>query len=242
MQTKYCKSCETTLPVSDFAADRTRTPDGLRSICRDCYNFKTRVRQRKKKQTQSPEEREAWLAWKREQNRASRAKAKEAWIAENGPWPDCACGCGTPVKMDNSKREPRKYVGKHGHKSTLDHVHAINRERLSKEIPIEQFRSAMLKMKADKGWTLRQIADAGGVNYGHFKYLMYDKRPKHVTRAFVEPFLKRIAGMPMPPSVWQLKQMNAEIMKDRQMAATLDQENFGAGDDKGKYREALGFD
>lgn len=73
---------------------------------------------------------------------------------------------------------------------------------LARGVPIEQFRTAIRKIQADKGWSLLEIAARGGQQPGWLNSYMYGDRAKTIGRETARMFFARIAGLPVEPSPW----------------------------------------
>jgi len=118
-----------------------------------------------------------------------------AYLAEHGSPPLCACGCGEEVRF-SSKGIPNKWVRGHSlrKRDQWDQVRPGG-VRIEDRIPIDKFRAALKKAKAERNLTLREMADLTGVTFGHFKTILYSKRTTHISRDLATHMLRGLAGM-----------------------------------------------
>lgn len=108
----------------------------------------------------------------------------------------CECGCGQAVSLRKGK--PSRF--KQGHNSVVapPNVRPDN-------IPIEDFRRAVRKLKNDKGWTWVQMAVAASMSDKHLYNLMGNKIQKSVQREWATDFFRRLAGLGAPPTKYAVK-------------------------------------
>ena len=127
------------------------------------------------------------------------------------PAPLCACGCGENVRF-NYESYPSTYL--RGHNA----IETKRRQMAEKggTITADEFRQALRKVKANKGWTWDELARQGGVSPGRIRSLMFGQQ-KLVTRDWATDFLRRLAGLSAPPTPYQLKQWKLDAKAGREM-------------------------
>lgn len=227
---RTCKVCSATLPLDRFYMKDTTAGrlDTHCKPCRDQKNREYRERNRHKVRKQSREwyaknsERIAegrrekqkhlsdeQIARRREQQeRAELAYAernRQAYLEEHGGAPLCECGCGREVRFD-SKGRPNRYIQHH---QPVNWTVIHRRREIEGFVPIDKFRGAVQKLRRDRGWTVSELAERGGLSYSHMHALLYDKRKNAVyglDKGWVRDFLLRLAGAGAPPTTYQLKQ------------------------------------
>jgi transcriptional regulator with XRE-family HTH domain len=122
--------------------------------------------------------------------------------------PPCACGCGEPTKFSASsginKYLNRQHVAYDKDYSVITKLG--NDKRQEGNIPIEDFRAAVKKIKAQKGWSYSEMARRGGQSEGWLSCYMFDDRLQTVGKDTASLFLRRCAGLPAPPSRFQERQ------------------------------------
>lgn len=129
--------------------------------------------------------------------------------------PPCACGCGEPVRMN--EKGPGKYVNRQhvlwGRDSARN---AIGDD----VIEVKVFREACEKIRKDKGWSIRELANRGGWHKGHLSQYLYDYRvgpnPKVMKRELAVSFLRRCAGLAEPPTA---KMVREEMERQKKLRA-----------------------
>lgn len=129
--------------------------------------------------------------------RERRAHAIEAYVLLYGR-PGCSCGCGAFVRFDRDGKPSRFVLG-----HTSPGFDAANQARLAGNLPVEDFRRALFKLKEAKGWTIADLAEAAKCSQSSMQGLLYAKRRKTVSREWATDFFRRIAGMPTAPTPWQ---------------------------------------
>lgn len=67
-------------------------------------------------------------------------------------------------------------------------------------VPVEDFRRVLHKMKETKGWTLEEMARQGSMPVAAMRHLLSKRHMNDPTKRDVELILKRLAGMPAPPT------------------------------------------
>lgn len=145
----------------------------------------------------------------REQRERFLERAKVRWVEQYGVIPLCACGCGETVGF-NSRGVPNRFVaashstrkGDVVHSVVMQQVHEVRRQK-DGSIPIDKFWVACEKIKADKGWSWRELSVAGGLHPRHLIGMRSDNRLKSVSRDWGVDFFRRVAGMSASPSVYQ---------------------------------------
>lgn len=122
--------------------------------------------------------------------------------------PGCRCGCGEMVTM--GERGPKLYVNReHGLGDKIEAMRVavvarwVREREAAGNIEIEKFRSAVKKIKKQKGWTWQETADRGGWSLGMLRCYMYDRGHKSVGLDIGVDFLRRLGGMSAPPSTYQ---------------------------------------
>lgn len=124
--------------------------------------------------------------------------------------PACACGCGEPVRF--SERGPGKYVNRQHVYWGRDSATAAIRGK--EALDVEVFRKACLKIKAEKGWSVQELADKGGLGRGHLsKYLYSYSNTQKMDKDIAVSFLRRCAGLPEKPSKRMMKLAKEKEMK-----------------------------
>lgn len=220
-----CKKCRNERTMSRRNAD----PERARKWKRDWYarnRFKLKQQRARKRAALTPEERRARAERRRQWDERRRQRRMEAYLAEHGEMPLCACGCGERVKFD-SRGNPRTYAAQNHHmrvsamREKVIKAHERRAEELD-AIPIDKFRAAVRKVKEDRGWSWRQMAEAGGWNYNHIKSTMYDKRLKTINRKIGEDFFKRIQGIPTEPSKYMQRQAQRDMARLGNLEAQID--------------------
>lgn len=146
--------------------------------------------------------------------RAARRRERRAWAIEahvlrHGQH-QCECGCGRNASFDQDGRPHRFKLG-HAHPS----FDAANAARLAGNIPIEDFRAAVKKMREQKGWTIEELAAHAGVSHSSVSGILYARRRKTVSREWATFFLRRCAGLAvvLPPA--QQKRMSESIKSEQ---------------------------
>jgi len=148
------------------------------------------------------------IARKKAQRAARRQRLIDEYVAANGH-PVCECGCGTVCGFDSSDR-PYRFVRAHNFTDEArSRAAALTPGSVPVEecIEIEKFRAAVRKLKDEKGWTLADVGDRGGIGVDHMKVLMYAKARRHVSKEWAENFLRRVYGMGAPPTAYQQRDM-----------------------------------
>lgn len=146
-------------------------------------------------------------------------KREDAYVAEHGAMPSCACGCGEPVKM-NSCGKPQKYAGIN-HQSRVHDMAELSRSgraakhRSDGDIPLEKFREVVERVKKDRGLTWAQLSEMAGVHPSTLRSRMYDHRKKYVTRGWATAFFNRCSGITTGsvPTPAKAKRMEEEIRR-----------------------------
>jgi transcriptional regulator with XRE-family HTH domain len=244
--TKTCKKCGETKPLTpEFWTRDKKRKDGFRLDCKPCYNKWARNYSKHNQ----PHVRDSELSAEAvEQRRALRAKYRatyrakkiKRWHEENGPdMPTCACGCGEELVFD-SKGVLHRYKFNHHGRSDEYRVFAsmfmtqFHRDKIGTDdfIEIGHFRTVCRKIKKDKGWTWAEMAHAGGLSFEHLNQLMTQKKALTVRHETAVNFLRRIVGLPAPPSTF----LQRERKKDKIADAGMDTEDW-TGEEEERYRE-----
>jgi hypothetical protein len=87
-------------------------------------------------------------------------------------------------------------------------------------IDAAEFRAAVRKIKATKGWTWREIGVRGGWGPGRLNGVMFG-RQRWILRDSARVFLRKVAGMPEPLSAWERRQHEQEIKSGRRAGAEI---------------------
>lgn len=135
----------------------------------------------------------------------------------------CACGCGEPVRIGVSK--PQQYVNRQ-HQAWDKNYAALsliaNMAKTKDNIPIEQFRVAIKKLKAQKGWTYAQMAELGGQQPGWLHSYMYSDKQHTIGRRVATAFLSRLAGISTVATKHEQRVAPAHVKKVNQTIKQLD--------------------
>lgn len=220
-----CKKCR------NKRKTQTRDRAHEREVHRNWYRknaYREKLRRRAAREAMTEEQREEARRISKEKHAIYRQRLIDEYLAEHdGLSPLCECGCGERVGF-NSQGRPRRFAGQNHHynvdeirvKVSEEHARRADEEN---RIPIDVFRRAARKVKEDKGWTWKQLAEAGGWSENHVKAMMFDKRAKNVGRQLGEDFFNRIAGLPVPPSTYMQKKADRELKRIEHRERTLDQ-------------------
>jgi hypothetical protein len=84
----------------------------------------------------------------------------------------------------------------------------------------DDFRAAVRRIKATKGWTWREMGARGGWGVGRLNGVMYGDR-KWVLEETARVFLRKVAGMPEPLTAWERRQHEQEIKSGRRAGAEI---------------------
>lgn len=141
----------------------------------------------------------------------------QEYLQLHGSFPLCACGCGLEVSIDRDGR-PGRVHGTHRANSFEKAVAA----RVEGNIPIDKFRAAVHKIRGEKGWTLKQTAEKGGLSYNQMSNIMYSTRRKSVSKEWATPFFRRLAGLPAPLTAFQQARIDREIKAERRVDDSWD--------------------
>jgi len=217
MHTKPCTICEAEYPVNgDYFYRNARTSDGFRSRCKNCERPDIG-----KKLEYDPE----WRSRKREYERVYIERKLKSWVETNGPLPTCECGCGTVVGWARKTGSPARFVKNHYYHTaecaetsakTLREYH-LHKFEDGDFIEIKKLRKAIRQIKANKGWTWKELADHGGLSFGHLRSMMSDKRVVSVRHDLAWGFFRRIAELPAPASTFQKRELAKDSMADAGM-------------------------
>lgn len=227
---RTCVVCSRELPESEFwKKDHGQRLDTNCKVCRKEKNMAYRAKNReqvrakqrewdrahakqisesrkKRLQSMSPEDREEFKERQRLASKKMRDERIAAYLAEHGSPPVCECGCGEHVRFSD-KGKPNRYV--RFHQPTGHHL-LVYQENIPR-VSLERFRAVFMKMKADKGWTLNQMARKGGISPAHLATIFYDNRKYQrygLSEEWVRNFLNRLYDRPAPPSTHMLKQQS----------------------------------
>ena len=238
---KTCSTCKQEFPLTreNFHVNNS-TVDGFKSRCKDCENEYKRNHPWERKYTPLSKLPKDQAAAAREHD-ASYVKRKTAeWIAENGPMPTCECGCGETVRWSRRYRGPARFVDRHYNyteekkQRASESLKGYHQKKIEDGdfIEIKKLRTAIKKVKADKGWTWDEVAFHGGLSKGHIRSMMSDDRVISVNRDLVWGFFRRIAGMSAPASTFQKRERVKDLIAD----AGMDKDNWD-GEEEARYRE-----
>lgn len=210
-----CKPCRREARRVWREANRDRVRDKQREW--DRRTAEQRNAERRKRRTQwTPEQ----VAAEAERTRLSVERTRERRIAEHGPPPDCACGCGQPVLFDYLGRPNRYLIG---HKVDVDKMLAI--QYADHYIPADRVREALQAVRAENGWTVRELAEHGGLAFTHMKSVLYDRRVASrfgYDVVWVEHLFRRLKGLPAPPTTYMLRHHDETERRERLLARELD--------------------
>ena len=147
-------------------------------------------------------------AAEKRQQQESLARLKQRriseYLAEHGNPPLCECGCGDRVNFSSLGR-PNRYIN--GHKIDVDGM--LGKQYENHYIPAERVREALGKIREERGWTVKQLAEQAGISHGHMKVVLYSqtKYKKYgFDVAWVENVFRRLKGLSAPPTSYMLKQ------------------------------------
>lgn len=157
--------------------------------------------------------------------------------------PACACGCGEPVRWRNHGASWSKYVNEchyRWHLQTDEELKAAKSKKSSevavryhqsrrandRSVPIAEFRQGLKQIKAERGWTNRQMAGYMGIAQGTFNTLMYDNRLKSVSQVTARAYFRRMAGLgaPVANSNVTKKRLLSKVSKQKALATRAYQE------------------
>lgn len=218
---KICSKCSQFKHLEDYGKE-PKNRDGKRSDCNQCKSEARRRSTYIKKglpvpEKRIPDSREERLNKKRDKDMRRRERNMQEYLSVHGVPPLCECGCGVRVNF-GAKGTPNRFAGP-GHQSRLNpeqrsqmfaEKRAEYRER-SGAIPIEDFVAAVRQLKEKEGLTWEELAERSGTSRGHLLNLIYNKNEvKSVGREWGTNFFKRLAGMPAPPSKYQLSKIKAK--------------------------------
>ena len=182
---KTCRDCKESKPLAPEFWTRDKTQgDGFRKNCKVCYNAWARGYAKHKgthvrDEELSEEARERRIELRRKYRVTHRANKIKRWHEKNGAEiPTCACGCGEQLKFD-TKGDLHRYRFNHFGTSKEYRVFVSefmtrwHQDKIDTDdyIGIEKFREVCRKIKADKGWTWKEMARAGGISYDHMNQL-----------------------------------------------------------------------
>ena len=238
-ETLHCPKCEQDLPADQFYFRPDGRPETgcracrkeARRVWREANRDRVRDKQREwdrrnadKNNAKRRKRRTEWTAEQleaeAERTRRSTERTRERRIAEYGPPPACACGCGEPVLFDYLGR-PNRYL--FGHKVDVDKMLSIQYE--NHYIPAERVRAALQDLRAERGWTVRELAERGGLAYTHMKSVLYDRRTANrfgYDAVWVEHLFRRLNGLAAPPTTYMLRRHAETERRERLLSHELD--------------------
>lgn len=220
---KTCIKCQRSFPLDSFSWRKDR--DDYNNSCKDCvrerqrrYNKANAERVREKKREwywrnrdsvnqrrmermkqETPEQEAKRKASNAQARRRYAQRKKDAYLAQHGQLPLCECGCGERVKFTD-KGDPQRYVFGHLGFSKANEI----RWSPDKYIPIEKVRDVLHRIKADRNWSIAELARVAQMPVPTLKTILYDRR-KYVARGFpksrCEVILRRIYNVPAPSDV-----------------------------------------
>lgn len=155
-----------------------------------------------------------------------------AYIAALESWgdtfpPACGCGCGEPVSLyrwSGGVGTPAAYVNR-AHASWARTKEDYERQgagvsaarrRIHQErgdIPIEDFRAAVRRIKGQRQLTWVKLAEAGGVSPSQLNMWMFGKGRDWVTREATTLFLRRLAGLGTPATKHERRTVPMKVGK-----------------------------
>ena len=158
---------------------------------------------RAKKKTLSDEQ----LEHERKRQSDSMKRTKERRIAEyiekHGSAPLCECGCGQNVNFDCIGK-PNKYIIGH----MIDLQKMLDTKFANHYIPAERVRDDLYKIRVERGWTVKVLAEHAGLSLSHMRTVLYDKKQfdKYGFEVqWVENMFRRLNDLPAPPTTYMLK-------------------------------------
>lgn len=143
----------------------------------------------------------------------------ERWMAEN-ELPKCECGCGQTVRFGVTRGKPNRFVRNHQPRDAAPLI-AYKQGLSAQGIPIEDFRQAVRKVKATKGWSWSQMAARVGITPGAMHSLMFNASQRSVSHERARDFFARLAGKPMPMTPLQKRERMRDAHREAQIRAEL---------------------
>jgi hypothetical protein len=137
-------------------------------------------------------------------------KARNELVARVMEWgdafpPPCRCGCGEPVRF--GQRQQNIYLNPAHSQWDRVGVKGVVRGHVHGEvIETAAFRAAVEKIRATKQMSIRQIAIQAGWSPGRLRGTLYS-RNQYMLKSTARHFFARLAGIPAPPTPWELRQL-----------------------------------
>ena len=220
MTHKICTICNKNLEVKNFYIRETK-PSGeiiYKSWCKSCSKKKTKEYAAQNKDKIKEQKKEYARLNKDRLNKARTEARNKAiqdpnshfnrkiarYIEEHGV-PTCSCGCGEPVKFEYSTGLPRRTLKGHKDTEKIRKAHKTFQERHADNyVPIEKFRSVMLRLKEEKNLTVKDISRITGFPESRVNQILYAKKygkTVGIQKSTVEFMLRRLAGLPTVATV-----------------------------------------
>jgi hypothetical protein len=104
----------------------------------------------------------------------------------------CKC-CGEVFESVNKRRYKPEHLPSRSERSRL-----VASRTAEKEIPAESFKKLLLAIKEEQGLSWSELAHKAGRSRGCMNDYMY--RTDYVTKKAADDIVKRLTGVPMPPT------------------------------------------
>jgi hypothetical protein len=228
---KVCKGCSESLPETEFYVKDKSTGrrDGLCKTCRykknEIYRHNNRAKtnrqrlnwyyqnsekvnsRRRSRRLEDPEYRQRQMEQQAAASARHRQKNIDAFLASGRPMPECECGCGQLVNFNEKGKPNRCVLGHSGNDGPF--------------ISIEKFRSVLADLRNQKGWSVPELAEHGGLSAQQLRLILYShtRYKRGINKEFATNFLRRCAGLPAPATPYQLKK-RAELAKREEQLET----------------------
>lgn len=146
---RTCRACKQSLPEDE--KNFKLTGKRLSAICIKCMSGSASPGKAKRKRSkQSPEK-----------TRKDQERRRRNYIAEFGPVPLCACGCGNEVKVPGKGcKLPKRLRG-----------HGLSADSMKRQ----DFRDIVNSIKAERNLSHHDMAKLMGVDYNYYSATMYKK-------------------------------------------------------------------
>lgn len=197
-----CKECRKAATDEWRAANKDRLREKKREYDRKTAKERNARRREKRKQL-TPEQVEAEKQRQRDSVTRTRERRVAEYLAEHGEPPMCECGCGEHVKFSHWGKPNRFVIG---HKIDVEKM--LDKQYEDHYIPVERVREALNKIRQERGWTVKELAEQAGLSLPHMRSVLYSKKQfkKYGFDAkWIENMFRRIQGMPAPPTSYMLK-------------------------------------
>jgi len=125
--------------------------------------------------------------------------------------PTCKCGCGTKVNFD---LYGKPYLYANGHRGSATTA-KMTKARWGDRVPADKFRKIVKDTLEKRNWTLKELAEAGSVEYKDLRRAYYGKASS-ISKPWATRFLRSLAGLPVVPTEQQAAAFEASIRKENQ--------------------------